>query len=125
MNRFVMFAIAWFILTAYGLFVRPPHLDIVPLFLHFDKFVHFSLFFGQFWLIVRAYSAQNRPMPILFWCMIAIVWAIVSELIQSQLPSRSADVFDALADILGAFCALAIGYILNQHRQRLMKEPQP
>lgn len=124
MNRFVMFAIAWLILTAYGLFVRPPHLEDILLFPHFDKFVHFSLFFGQFWLIVRAYSVQNCHMPILFWSMIAVVWAIISELVQSQLPSRSADIFDVLADILGAACALAIGHILSQHRQRLMKESQ-
>lgn len=124
MNRFVMFAIAWFILTAYGLFMKPPSAGIT-LFPHFDKFVHFFLFFGQFWLIVRAYSVQNRRMPMLFWSTIAMIWAIVSELIQSQLPNRSADVLDVLADVLGAVCALAIGHILSQHRQRLMKESQP
>ena len=122
MNRFVMFAIAWFFLCVYAFFMRPPQLEGVPLFPHFDKFAHFGLFFGQFWLIVRAYSTAQKPMPTLAWFIAAIVWAAATELIQSQLPSRSADVLDALADVAGAACALYIGQRLSQHRERLMKE---
>lgn len=120
MNRFVMFAIAWFILSSYGFFMRPPAIGM-PLFPHFDKFTHAALFFGQLWLVARAYALNQKRLPYRFWLVLALIWAIAIELIQSQLPSRSADVWDVVADMVGAIAALYLAHTVYTHRLR-MKE---
>ena len=121
MNRYAIYAIAWFVLSAYGFFMRPPSVG-VPLFPHFDKFVHFALFFGQLWMVARAYTSQMRPVNNVLWAGLALVWAIAIEVIQNTLPSRSADVWDVVADVIGALCALAIAHCVIQNRLRLEKE---
>lgn len=121
MNRFVFFAAAWFVLSAYGFFMRPPSVGI-PLFAHFDKFVHFALFFGQFWLIARAYGLHSKVISLPVWGVCALIWAVAVELVQSQLPNRSADVFDVVADMAGALCALLLAQAVMRNRLRLLKE---
>ena len=121
MNRYAIYACAWFVLSAYGFFMRPPSIG-VPLFPHFDKFVHFALFFGQLWLVARAYTSQMRPVNNALWLSLALIWAIAIELIQNTLPNRSADVWDAVADMAGALCALYIAHKVIQNRLRLQKE---
>ena len=121
MNRYAIYACAWFVLSAYGFFMRPPSIG-VPLFPHFDKFVHFALFFGQLWLVARAHTSQMRPVNNQLWLGLALVWAVAIELIQNTLPNRSADVWDAVADMAGAACALYIAHKVIQNRLRLQKE---
>lgn len=123
MNRFFVFSLAWLLLSAYGLFIKPPNTDGLPLFPHFDKFAHFVIFFGQFWLIARFYTNELRSVPIRKWLLIALIWAIASELIQSQLPSRSADVLDVCADMLGATCALFLAQSVVRRRQQYQTSP--
>ena len=120
MNRYAIYAIAWFFLSAYGFFMKPP--VGVPLFPHFDKFVHFALFFGQMWLVARAYTSQMRPVNNKLWSILALVWAIVIEVVQSSLPNRSADVWDVVADVAGALSALAIAHAVIQSRLNIQKD---
>ena len=121
MNRYAIYAIAWFFLSAYGFFMKPPNVG-VPLFPHFDKFAHFALFFGQMWLVARAYTSQMRPVNNKLWSILALVWAIVIEVVQSSLPNRSADVWDVVADVAGALCALAIAHAVIQSRLNILKD---
>ena len=63
-----------------------------------------------------------RPVNNVLWATLALIWAIAIEVIQSTLPSRSADVWDVVADVVGAVCALAIAHCVIQNRLRLQKE---
>ena len=51
-----------------------------------------------------------------------LVWAIVIEVVQSSLPNRSADVWDVIADVAGALCALAIAHAVIQSRLNIQKD---
>jgi len=79
---------------------QPGWFDSIP---HFDKAVHFGLFFLLSILACRGWQdskwhARKVNIAIIF---IGIVLATVIEILQSYIPFRSADIFDWWADFLG------------------------
>lgn len=85
-----------------------------PLVPHGDKVVHAVLFGAP---VLVAGLAKGRAWPLL--AALGVVHAPVSEVIQHvALPSRSGDVLDVAADIVGIGVALAgVGWSLRRPRR--------
>lgn len=118
-NKLTALAFLWFLGSLYFL-LRPANPEEVMPFAHFDKLAHFSMFFGQFWLLCKAYTLELKAIPLKWLLVVAITWAIGSEALQLLLTSsRSAEVWDALADVLGAVLALVFGLYVNQLKREI------
>ncbi|SFC63730.1 VanZ like family protein [Flexibacter flexilis DSM 6793] len=66
-----------------------------------DKFVHIFLFGGQTWWLAWAFLKMNAQ-KYGFWSVgLSVVFGILIEIIQPSF-GRSADIWDALADGVGA-----------------------
>ncbi len=125
LNKFTLLALAWFGAGVYALLLRESEGGAMP-FPHFDKVVHFALFFGQFWLLAKAWLAEKRPIPYRSLLMIAVACAAGSEIAQALLTqTREGSWLDAFADIAGAATALWLAHrvalarhALAQHQSR-------
>ena len=76
----------------------------LPSFRMADKIVHFFLyfFFVILWLKASTYFSHH----LIYLLIIAVIWGIVIEFLQEYfIPTRSGDVYDALANTLGAISA--------------------
>ena len=121
-NKYLLFAIIWFLLTVYGLLFRTPS-DMTQLpFPHFDKFTHMALFFGQFWLLSKVYLTENRYPPFKIFVLMFVSWAVISEVLQGTLTqTRSAEVLDAIADMVGASLALLVARYVHSLKIRIVQ----
>ncbi len=115
-NRFLIFALLWHIACWYGLLKESS--GTPPPFPHFDKFAHFSLFFAQIWLLARNYREAGRQPPWTSLTVFALLFAISSEVAQATLTqTRSGDILDAVADMLGTGAALLLTRKVLQHQK--------
>lgn len=69
-----------------------------------DKWVHIFLFGVQAWLLAWGFWQQRTPKIELWSIGISVVFGILVEIIQPSF-GRSTDVWDALADAVGALAA--------------------
>ena len=77
----------------------------LPSFRLADKIVHFFLYFFFVLVWLKALSFFSYHLPYLL--IIAVLWGIIIEFLQEfYIPTRSGDVYDALANTLGAFTAV-------------------
>jgi len=80
--------------------------------IHFDKFVHFSLFGGiVFFLNLAIYWARKRVSPGLqvLFVLFAALYGLAIEFIQKYYTvGRSFDLMDALADTIGAIAGVFV-----------------
>ncbi|MEW6511472.1 MAG: VanZ family protein [Bacteroidota bacterium] len=88
--------------------------DRVPPFVlfKFDKLVHFGVYFLLAFFTYRAIRYQSRwPLladhALLFTVVLIAVYGATDEFHQYFVPGRSADLFDLLADTLGACLLVA------------------
>lgn len=93
-------------LVGFGLLVFAAQLGLLPSWVAplahngIDKVLHFFLF-GGIGFVVGGMMAPERPRQrTLVWIGLLALCAL-DELVQTQLPHRSADVLDLLADALG------------------------
>lgn len=106
LNRFAWAAVIWFFGGCYALLMREAD-GSVPPFAHFDKAVHFALFFAQIWLCAKAFMVENRPIPYRSLVVFAVFFAVCSEVGQALLTeTREGSMGDAAADMLGTAAAL-------------------
>ena len=84
------------LLISYGAFT-PSEGDTSVIFL--DKVLHFVAFFILSFLLDRSTKQPLISYKALIICL--ITFALSIEIIQSFLPSRSAELFDLVADLLG------------------------
>ncbi len=114
-NKWLVLAILWFGLAIYGLIFRQSSPDSAPMFPHFDKVAHCLLFFCQFWLLARACWTAKRRIPygwLLGW---ALLMAVGTEWAQATFTTtRTADVWDGVADMVGTLIALGLGHHATQ-----------
>jgi VanZ family protein len=113
LNRFLLPAIAWFILCTFLLtlpgnsFPQQSWTDYIP---QFDKWVHIGLFSIMCVLFCWGfYKAGKFPLKkfFLYSLLFCVVYGIVMEFVQRNfIPNRSFDTGDIIADTIGA----AIGY---------------
>lgn len=116
-NRFTVYAVLWFMVSAYALLrENAPH-TAAPPFIHFDKFVHAALFFAQTHLIARSYQLAKRNLPYRYILGLGLVFAIGSEIAQSYCTtSRQGSWGDVCADLLGV--ALACWFAKSKQNNR-------
>ncbi|WP_373745781.1 VanZ family protein [Neisseria dentiae] len=109
-NRFVLFAVLWFFAVIYSLLLKESD-DGTPPFAHFDKVAHFALFFGQFWLLAKAFMRDGLAVPYRLLFVSAVLVAAGSEMAQALLTrTREGSIADGLADVLGAAAALWLAH---------------
>lgn len=75
------------------------------LFAHVDKVLHFTLFAVQYYLVAKAIkkpiSNTQKVVSFTYVCL----YAVFTELLQLLLNDRSYDIFDIIANIMGASVA--------------------
>jgi VanZ family protein len=82
---------------------------------HFDKIVHFSMYFG----LMLTISFENRRNLTNFKnlataALVPLLYGIIIEILQATLTTtRSGSVYDALADLAGIIVALMIWFLLK------------
>ncbi len=80
-------------------------IDQSVLFVHMDKLIHFILFGTMFLLCAKACDEQNFHTSKRVVLTYIIVYAVFTETIQTCLPERSFEIFDIIANIMGATLA--------------------
>ncbi|MDO4700600.1 MAG: VanZ family protein [Moraxella sp.] len=103
----IYLATFWFGMSIYGLFLQIPSAQPPP-FIHMDKVAHWGLFFGQFYLLGQVCFYKNGRIAYGKLLLLALIWAVSSELIQGYFTNRTMDRWDATADMCGAICALGL-----------------
>ncbi len=79
---------------------------------HFDKIVHFGLYFVLAIITVKGFAVQNclqqlRAYPYIYTLLYAFILGTVIEFLQHNLiPFRSGDGWDMLANILGCLAGI-------------------
>jgi VanZ family protein len=96
-----MWAITIFVLSLI------PRMETPPLFPHQDKVAHTAMFFVQCWLLWRAFIHQQRLRWLRLWALplavvVSTVYGAAHEFHQLNIPGRTADLYDAIANGTGA-----------------------
>ena len=80
-----------------------------------DKVVHFTMFLPFVFLFYIACRPGNAGRPLAFWTVSIVagfLLATVTESVQMLLPSRTAELFDCVADGLGVMGGAAFTLLL-------------
>ena len=100
--------IIWLALICYGLFIPANELPVKP-FLnipHFDKVVHFGLFFVFCLLLFRPFRKLNLH-PYLYAPSISLFLAALLEVVQQTISnSRSSNLYDFIANTAGILASI-------------------
>ena len=87
-----------------------PYPQTIPDIPFLDKVIHFFVYGLLGTLIFRAIrdkeSASRQTYPMILGVIFAALYGISDEIHQSFVPERVADMYDALADILGSICGI-------------------
>jgi VanZ family protein len=113
-NKFFAY---WFPILLYCLliFIQSSHPtpDITPHWPFFDKVLHFTAYALLGALFLRAFKTtrikHNLKLIIMLSILLSSLYGISDEIHQSFVPYRTADVMDALADIIGS--AFGVGVL--------------
>jgi VanZ family protein len=68
--------------------------------------------------VLRTWPDRSRARLFSVAVLIAGAWGVLDEIHQAFVPGRSADVLDAVADVLGATAGAAPRLLLFSHRAR-------
>lgn len=99
-------ALLWTVIIFIGCSLPGKELPKVGLFNNFDKLIHFSFFFVFVWLWYKSSNASLQKLLI-----ISIIYGLALELYQLKFVSgRSFDIWDAVADTIGAIVAILFLY---------------
>lgn len=105
--------ILWLAIICYALFIPAKELPVKPLFSipHFDKMVHFTLFFVFCILLLR--PLKKLKLNYYFLApLISIVLGGILEFSQQMFSkSRSSDIYDFMANSLGILAAVLFYYL--------------
>ena len=111
--------VIWLALICYGLFLPANDLPMKPFLKipHFDKLVHFSLFFVLCLLLFRPFKSLQLKQYI--WApFFSITLSALLELIQHSITSsRNSDIFDLIANITGILASLLFYYFVVSGRK--------
>ena len=104
----------WLALICYGLFLPAEDLPVKPLLEipHFDKLVHFGLFFVFSLLLFRPFKKLETKY--LFWApLTAILLSGFLESIQRTISStRSSNIYDFIANVSGILVSILVFHFL-------------
>jgi len=96
-----------FLISLY-LFFAPFEDDGPEIFPHIDKIAHFSIFFLMTFFLIVGRLKKNYA---LIFC---ILYALVTEIIQTFLNYRTGSIFDFISDILGVTFAIFFIFFLEK-----------
>jgi len=89
--------------------------DTQPIFPHFDKCVHFGLYFFLGILFIRAFTHQEIIIArhLAFWYSVLLTsgYGLTDEIHQYFVPSRHCDLWDFVADSIGGVSGISV-YLL-------------
>ena len=109
----------WLALICYGLFLPAKNLPVKPLLAipHFDKIIHFGLFFVFSLLLFRPYKKLGTRH--LVWAPItAIVLSGFLESIQRTISAtRSSNFYDFLANVSGILISIFVYHFLISEKR--------
>lgn len=101
MYKKYLYISVWTALIIYASVTSSESIPKFNVFEHFDKVVHFCMYFGQSFLLIPLFIKLKYKYLIAI--LSAIGFGILMEWIQFSLTeNRSADFFDAIANSLGA-----------------------
>ena len=109
----------WLAIICYALFIPASELPDNPLLKipHFDKMVHFTLFFVFCVFVLRPFKLLTTAYY-LWSAAISVSLSVLLEFIQHTVtPSRVSDVYDFMANITGVFSALIFFRLLVVNRK--------
>lgn len=111
--HFRILAILWTIGIGVAYSISIPNVPVSTSVLGWDKLAHFVLFggFGFLWMhAIHPRHTAHRKMTSRRWALvifgIGTAFSLLGEVYQRSLPARSAEPYDALANILGLTAAL-------------------
>jgi VanZ family protein len=113
LNKFFIY---WFPILLYCLLIfiqsSHPSPDITPHWPFMDKVLHFAAYALLGALFLRAFNTtrikQNLKLIIILSILLTSLYGISDEIHQSFVPFRTADVMDALADIIGSVFGVGV-----------------
>ncbi|MBN1987557.1 MAG: hypothetical protein JW761_14695 [Prolixibacteraceae bacterium] len=109
----------WLALICYGLFLPAQNLPVKPLLQlpHFDKIVHFGLFFVFSLLLFRPFKKLKTRY--LFWAPVtAILLSGLLESVQRTISStRSSNIYDFAANVSGILVSILVFHFLVSERK--------
>lgn len=103
-KKWAILALLWFALLLYALLLKPT--GNIPTFAYADKVAHFGIFFGQFWLMGRSLINYPNKFYWIIGILFAFILAIGTEMLQGMTGYRSMELWDGVADMVGAGVAL-------------------
>jgi len=109
----------WLAIICYALFIPADDLPLEPFFRipHFDKIVHFGLFFVLCLLLLRPFKLVKLNYYLLA-PLISIVLSAMLETSQHVLSvSRNSDIKDFIANSLGAISSVMFYYLFVSNRK--------
>ncbi|HSI77227.1 MAG TPA: VanZ family protein [Lunatimonas sp.] len=111
--------------VAYAILSPGNNIPELPKFPGYDKVIHFTLFFGMVFLWNRVwignYRKEKKIRKIsLNYLVFGIVFAIFTEFLQMNVPGRSFDVWDIVANISGGTIGTIIYVYLTKKRSKLV-----
>jgi len=117
--RFFYKPFIWLLIISYGLYLpaeslpRKPFINIP----HFDKIVHFGLFFVLCLLLFRPLKQLRKNY--LFWApLISVIFGAVFELTQHLFSSsRNSNIYDFVANCTGIGISLVFYYFLVSNKK--------
>ncbi|WP_372640671.1 VanZ family protein [Ancylomarina sp.] len=100
-----------------------PHTSMIEI-PHFDKMVHFGLFFIMGILLIAELRYQTKlnkiSIAILTFLMIAIYGGTIEILQERYFINRSGDFWDLCADVAGGVCAIFMFPFLKKQKDLLL-----
>lgn len=120
MNKYLIGAAAWAILILVLTLTPGESVPDVGIF-DYDKLGHAFIFFVLSFLLINGVfyhpkSEAKIMLAVLVGVIFSVVYGIAIEMVQSLIPGRSMDLFDAIANTAGSLLGLSLFYILNKLR---------
>ena len=130
MKIFIRYFLPWLLAAAFLIFLSTRSADELPKFdlWGFDKIFHFLYFFGLAFLSARLIfpgykkNPQKKLNTQVIALLIAILFGLLDEGLQSQSMGRSVDLYDLYADALGALAGVLLFPLYRQKVSQIEAE---
>ncbi|MDR0981912.1 MAG: VanZ family protein [Culturomica sp.] len=121
LTRNILWAIVIFVLTTVP--ARDvPQISLIP---HFDKIVHFGMFFVMALLLCNEFEYQTKWRQSVIYVTavaVAFIYGGVLEILQEHYFKRSGDIYDLIADFLGAIVGCLAYPIAKNIKNKLTRK---
>ena len=113
------YLILWVRLIVFASLCNANSIPKIQLFEHFDKVVHFVMYFGASLFSIPFFTFhKNYKRSFLFAFFFSVLLGITMEILQYSITeNRSADLFDVLANIFGSIVGIIVYQIFIKNRR--------